>query len=720
MKQKCLSIWLAILAVVMAACQENENLAPGTGFVQLKVSQDLTAVPASGRSVDITRQVLAVDFCKADGTVAKHIADLNKLTDDRVLLEVGTYSVKVTSTAADGKLGFEQPAFYGESAGVAVQQGKTTPATVTCALTCVKVTTKFTAPVQTQFPVCVATVTDGSRSLDFDKTETRAGYFSPGYLLVNLKLANEEGVEFTLSKLIEKTVAKDHYALIFDLVASGDNDSSLDFDIKIETDDINKEEHTVTIPLPDTGYGQEPPVVAPSGNVAEGQVLTVNDPEKTLEQYNVSLTASSANIGINKVQLIVTSSTDVFGAASSYFTLSELSETDAAYTLLTGLGFTLPMDYSEGKAAFVYSFTPKNLPVGEHSFTLLVQDTSGQTTRFSFAYSIKAELSTEPIDGNAAYVWSRFATLRGYAAHPEGAACSFKYRIKDEVGWTVVNEVTMTEGYASAVVDNLLPQTTYEYAFVQGSSEGAVFSFTTDAEPQLTNSNFEDWTTNSDGLPAPWKEGEAAFWNTGNSKIGSVKAVITQSTDYTWSETSSKAVYMETQYPSFLGIGKLAAGNIFTGSFQLSGMDGEITFDRTFPYRPVQLKGYYQYQPAVVDNAKGHLNAGENDLCAIYMALTDRLMYVKTGESVYFDPHAEGVIAYGELSEEECRRTMTEYAPFTIDLTYTDLTRTPKYIIVVASSSKYGDYFEGATGSKMYLDDVSLVYPANPNEIVKQ
>ena len=51
---------------------------------------------------------------------------------------------------------------------------------------------------------------------------------------------------------------------------------------------------------------------------------------------------------------------------------------------------------------------------------------------------------------------------------------------------------------------------------------------------------------------------------------------------------------------------------------------------------------------------------------------------------------------------------------FAIDLQYRYLTRIPKYIIVVASASKYGDYFTGSTGSLMYLDDFSLVYDGEP------
>jgi len=52
-------------------------------------------------------------------------------------------------------------------------------------------------------------------------------------------------------------------------------------------------------------------------------------------------------------------------------------------------------------------------------------------------------------------------------------------------------------------------------------------------------------------------------------------------------------------------------------------------------------------------------------------------------------------------------------------LEYKDLKRIPKYIIVVASSSKYGDYMEGGKGSTMWLDDLELVYPKSMEEVRK-
>ena len=34
----------------------------------------------------------------------------------------------------------------------------------------------------------------------------------------------------------------------------------------------------------------------------------------------------------------------------------------------------------------------------------------------------------------------------------------------------------------------------------------------------------------------------------------------------------------------------------------------------------------------------------------------------------------------------------------------------PTSIIIVASASRYGDYFQGSAASKMWLDDMELIY----------
>ena len=105
-------------------------------------------------------------------------------------------------------------------------------------------------------------------------------------------------------------------------------------------------------------------------------------------------------------------------------------------------------------------------------------------------------------------------------------------------------------------------------------------------------------------------------------------------------------------------------------------------------------------------------------ICVLFISLlqTNKLQLINKG--IYFDPNSSAVIAYGSISDEESKGA-DSFKEFTVDLEYKDLKRIPKYIIVVASSSKYGDYMEGGKGSTMWLDDLELVYPKSMEEVRK-
>ena len=72
-----------------------------------------------------------------------------------------------------------------------------------------------------------------------------------------------------------------------------------------------------------------------------------------------------------------------------------------------------------------------------------------------------------------------------------------------------------------------------------------------------------------------------------------------------------------------------------------------------------------------------------------------------------FDPNDEHVIAYGALSTGV---SIDSWSPFSIDLKYNSTSRVPRYVLVVCSASKYGDYFVGGNGSILYIDDLKLEY----------
>ena len=111
---------------------------------------------------------------------------------------------------------------------------------------------------------------------------------------------------------------------------------------------------------------------------------------------------------------------------------------------------------------------------------------------------------------------------------------------------------------------------------------------------------------------------------------------------------------------------------------------------------------------------------GQPDSCCIYMALIgdkDEEVYEGTtypfiirtnpSELHLFDPNNENIIAYGQFTSGD---DQLEWATKTITLDYRYKFYKPKYIIVVISSSKYGDYFIGGEGALLKIDNLKLLY----------
>ena len=62
------------------------------------------------------------------------------------------------------------------------------------------------------------------------------------------------------------------------------------------------------------------------------------------------------------------------------------------------------------------------------------------------------------------------------------------------------------------------------------------------------------------------------------------------------------------------------------------------------------------------------------------------------------------------LHEMTCGHDVNSWTTETIDINYRKRDRKPTTIIVVASSSKYGDYFTGGEGSLLQIDNLELLY----------
>ena len=328
-----------------------------------------------------------------------------------------------------------------------------------------------------------------------------------------------------------------------------------------------------------------------------------------------------------------------------------------------------------------------------------------------------------------ANAWSNFAYVQGTAISKDNtpfdaAQMKFRYKQKDASTWMEVSATASgtTEGTSTykATLRNLSPDTEYEYQLAYNNAEytSDAVSFTTETQLKggtAFNWGFDDWYKDGKHYYAATSEG-TRIWDSGNEGANMISEV-----NPTRPEETNVVQGKAARLGSTSVFRQFAAGSLFTGDFgkaSTSPLGAELDFGRPFTERPSQLTGYYKYNPGAIDYIKtdkvSAVAKGDRDICSIYIALLDwdAPFPVNTGNNVFFNPETTpGVIAYGELPAEKCSpASMSNYEQFTIDLKYRDLSKKPTYILVVCSSSKYGDYFTGSTSSVLLLDEFDLIY----------
>ena len=359
------------------------------------------------------------------------------------------------------------------------------------------------------------------------------------------------------------------------------------------------------------------------------------------------------------------------------------------------------------------------------------------TTR---TYTYNVTISTQPkttLTVSSTNAWAKFAYLEGTAVTTEtleSAKMVMEYRQKNTEEWTSL-ATTVEEGTYKAKVEGLTQTTQYECRMVYGEEEyvSEIIEFTTEAATVLYNGNFDSWYKSGKTWYAVTESDfniNGSFWDSSNpGTTTGVGALVnknpTQGNSTVLHTPGGQSAELKSQYASALGIGKFAAASLYSGSFNsLVGTNGaKIDFGQPFVSRPTALHGWFQYTPVAIDYVGGNQPAGtvgkgDMDICSIYIAISKKKYTVDNTNTETFIQFLtdDNIIAYGELPVEDCVSTNGEWKEFNIKLNYKTLERpSDMYIILVASSSKYGDYFTGGNGSVMYLDDFELIYDGEPS-----
>ena len=346
---------------------------------------------------------------------------------------------------------------------------------------------------------------------------------------------------------------------------------------------------------------------------------------------------------------------------------------------------------------------------GEQTIAFHIEDIDGGKLQKDIVYMVQGVLPLTSADYD---LWFERATFKAVTI---GNPSSVKIAYSANGGeWQELEASKGADGNYVAQLDTFNAATTYSYKLVVDSADaGKNLSIATPSGAQLPNGDMERWSKPTWYLP--YGDGDTPFWLTGNEGGNMVGATLTQpSEDVRPGSTGKYSASLKSQFASLMGIGKFAAGNLFTGTFALSGMDGLVTFGRDFTYtaKPKSLTFWMK-------NNEGTINQGSaasgTDKYTIMVIITDGTAFtVDTKKEETFLkteklPTLGGIIGYGFLEGYD---SSSEWTEKTINITYREDTKDlkPKKIVVMFTPSGWGDYFCGSTDSWMFVDDIVLNY----------
>lgn len=719
---------LCLLAGLLISCN-NESDGMSTGTIYLNVEEDASLLTKADTAV--TNQSLRVDIISADEDTIRSYSDyLEEVKGKKIEIPVGTYTVAISSNQSE-EAGWEKP-FYSGSKEIIVKKDEITAAQIVCKIANAKVTVEYAEDMADFFSIYETTVSNSSGSLLYTRDEYRAGYFKAEKLTTKLKLINKDGNEFSLQRIFPDIQEQYFYKIRFTLDNdSGDDQAGGNFDgitIEEKADTIY---YGVFIKKEDL-FGKSAPKMQLEGFENNKITYTKTDDPKI---PNHSLVIKAAN-GFKQLRMEVSSF-----QFSDMLSFDLCNLTSAERMRLESLNFPIPDIKNKTEIIFSLMDFAKSLDTSSetlaetHSFKIYALDSLHQETDITFVYEVRPDI--------AAYVesprcWSTFTVLKGYCID---ANAYFKFQTGDGEIIDINTVVRDADGNISALVTGLASKTSYQYWLVSETNtemkcEPVQFELTTPMD--VPNIGFDSWGTREGNAPvvgkktyvSPNADSGDVYWDSGNLGAAAAGTTLTQgTTDVAVSKESGKAAMLTSKKAEVLGMGAFAAGSVYSGQVKnVTSSGATLTYGRPYQGYPTHLRGFYKYAAGTINEygdktpANG-LKKGDPDQCLILIALsTKQHDVVSTTSSVVPYPFDdESVFAYGEYvsgtTEDKTGETpvgaiLNGYAPFKVKLKYkTDVPKSgPFYILIVASASRYGDYFTGSTSSVMYVDEFSLDY----------
>lgn len=661
-------------------------------------------------------------------------------------LNSGTYSVE--AWAGDSvSASWDKRWYHGIVDNVTIKKGKSTQVDVMCKIANVAVEVKYAPEVTEALEIDSLVVSHSRAWLTFKGTdpEHTLGYFMMpnGETTLSWTISGHrktgdqvETTLYTVTRNITNVVKGRKY--VFDIkLADGESDviGGGFLDIAVNEEPLATVESQAEVKLAPAiayqGTDNLDPVRSAPGQVGE-KVITIN-------AYGE---LTSVILECDQLSSILISGSDV-----DLLGMTDGVKTKLENYIVASYAVNAVKDSVYSSSMYISlrdDFTKLFNTDGTYTVKITAEDSNEKTTEKTATFIISSDpISVEPASNT-------FGEITPYKAVVKGTIDNMDLLPEGDKNITVhysAGSARATEGSVKATVEGntftailtgLTPTTTYTYYATVQKKDGSTFStepqtITTEGAPQLPNASFENTIKvkdNENNDVTVFADSEQNwFWDSGN--WGSITFLSTEVTEWS-TENVHNGTYSVALKSQFVGIagttlGKFAAGNVFAGKYLMTdGTDGVLGWGRPFTGRPTQLKVWVKYRPVPVNysgknkkiSGEEHgITFGEPDQGIIYIALLDNTtdseypdypVVVKTKTAQLFNKDGANVIAYGEkIIDETSGEDMIE---ITIPLDYKRTDIRPTYILLTCAASKGGDYFIGGDGSKMWLDDMELVY----------
>lgn len=728
---------MLLLAIVTTACtesvlQENDRY----GYLTVGVSDELGDIVQMKSSSD--EIVYRLEIYDAENNLEKTIDDHNDVSEESPIeLLMGRYTVK----AIHGKegTGFNNPCYGGENS-VRIFADQPASVDIKCKMKKVKFSVHFPEDESfaDKFSLYELIVSNGTK-LTFSSapvaddptygTFRDTAYFevpADKILTYTLRVVNKDGAEYVSSEKITDVAAAEHYHLDFKLGEVEDIDGALVLNIVLDSEYDVVCNHEIRLNfdkglMPSYSHNPEFDPVPADGNI----------PVYPLGNDIAKKFTFSAPRGIRNMVISHLDANLLVEGLPQVTDLAGISEGDLQ--ILTDIGISAQA-VAEGAVEATIDITEfvKNLAISPdnepYRMALTVIDEYDRYARCDFEFAIVSDIQAETV---SAFTWSSFSILKGRffsRTAPEGI--SFQYKKKSDAEWIEIEDemdidlTTLTYSYRLNHLD-----VNTEYVFratslkdkTDGKVAGEIEFRTFASEGVINNLSLDNWYQSGKAwYPNATDSASDWVWDTANGGTATLGYYPTnpETSIVAVEGPNKKAAKMVSEYASV----KFAAGNIYTGQFgniDMANLGAELDWGVPFTSRPLALRGYFRYEPALIDNVASGYESLKNkpDLCQIQIFLTDwssPFRIKANGKNpVFVDFSADYILAHGEIVTD--KNTTLEpdnvngYVKFTIPLKYRSL-KDPTYIVISAAASRYGDYFTGGVGSTLYVDELELIY----------